>query len=224
MSKNSKTNLGQFLKGGVIRAVIAGGKLVFDERARADGLALRDRERPRDDGRWFTTGEYRLIGALATLILPSDETGPGASEAGVVDTLDHLVATSRSRQALYARGLYGFDELAQRKHGRGFAELTHAQQVNLLKMVDPAHYSGNARTTSVVEVKRKLTVLYRHFIGPSLGEASVLFPVLVGDVLQAFYSSRVAWDWLGYDGPPGPRGYTDQAGQYLPIGKLEAER
>jgi hypothetical protein len=41
--------------------------------------------------------------------------------------------------------------------------------------------------------------------------AAQFFSRLVGDVKQAFYTSRVGWEWLGYDGPPMPQGYPDLA-------------
>lgn len=37
-----------------------------------------------------------------------------------------------------------------------------------------------------------------------------LFPILVKDVKQVFYTSQISWDWPGYDGPPMPNGYLGQ--------------
>jgi hypothetical protein len=35
------------------------------------------------------------------------------------------------------------------------------------------------------------------------------FSGFVDDVFEAFYTSPVAWNLLGYDGPPMPLGYLD---------------
>ncbi len=154
---------------------------------------------------WLTEDERALLAALSTLIVPSDEMGPGASEAKVVETLDRRIASSPSRQGLYARGLAGFDRLSRKRHGLRFAELTAPQQTDLLREIDRL---SDAKTDSISVVERRagrLLRLYRIVRHPAVQ----LFPVLVKDVVQAFYTSPVSWEWLGYDGPPMPLGYLD---------------
>src|SRR5437868_6320795 len=65
----------------------------------------RDRARPGRGRRWFTAEEAALVEALANLIVPSDETTPGAAEMDVlgrsaVETLDELVAGCVDRQTV----------------------------------------------------------------------------------------------------------------------------
>jgi hypothetical protein len=162
----------------------------------------------------FTPEESALVSALASLVIPSDETGPGAREADVGQTLERLVATSRFRHELYRRGLRAFDVWAEHEYKRKFNDLSYREQLNLLRQVDTVHQELSIKLSLIGKIKRKLKVVYRERKG--LFPAVELFPDLVSDVLRAFYTSQVAWDWLDYDGPPMPRGYPDLVGERPP--------
>ncbi len=189
-----------FCEGPLLHALM----LLSVRRRRA--LARREGERLRHEGHWFTPAECMLVDGLASLIVPSDEHGPGAKDADVAGAVDRLVAGSVSRQNLYARGLLAVDEWAVRNHGRVFAELPLEQQEALLEWIDRV-YDGWAKMDSLAgRMARKVVMLYRKWRCPFFE----LFPQLVKDVVGAFYISPVAWQWLGYDGPPMPQGYPDQ--------------
>ena len=220
MSEKNKITRRQFVKRAAVvgaaaiggTGIIGAGKVVVDKLSRDETLAQRDRERPRNGAGWFIPAEHILVGALAALIVPSDGAGAGAKEADVVNTIDRLLAKSRSRQLLYAPGLLGFDELAQHEYGSGFAELTEGQQLRLLQLVDRTHQTATTGGLAVTERLRRKTIrLYHQWPAPGawdgFGAILQLFPQLIEDVKEAFYTSTVAWDWLGYDGPPFPRGY-----------------
>ena len=172
-------------------------------------LGRRERERPRGDTSWFTVEEVALVEVLASLIVPSDETSPGAKEADVVDTIDRMVATSPHRKKLYWFGLCSFDEWARRWYGRKFQELSVAEQNELLTQADNKYKKWETCTSLADKIRRKLDVL--HCKKNGIFFAVQLFPRLVRDVHQAFYTSSVSWIWLGYDGPPMPHGYPDLA-------------
>jgi hypothetical protein len=185
-----------------IEGALAGLLTWLSWRRRRD-LAARDRQRPEGTRGWFTPGESRLVECLAALIVPSDDAAPGAHEADVVTRLDRLLARSRTRQPLYARGLLGFDELARRGHGCPFVALTPDQQMALLKRVDTMLHGPAATPSLTSRLIRRAAMVYQQWRMPAL----VLFPRFREDVLGAFYSSPVAHRWLGYDGPPMPLGY-----------------
>jgi hypothetical protein len=168
-------------------------------------LARREGERSREAGRWFTPGEALVVVALASLIVPSDDGEPGANEADVTSALDRLLAHSAPRQSLYAHGLLACDEWALRQHGRLFVDLTAEEQLGLLRWVDRvrARWAGAASMTG--KAVRRVVMVYTKWRNPLVE----LFPGLVRDVQGAFYTSRVSWQWLGYDGPPMPQGYPD---------------
>ena len=168
-------------------------------------LARSEQMRPRGDERWFTTSESALVAALASLIVPSDELGPGAREADVVTALDRLLSRSVPRRALYAKGLLGCDEWARREHGRAFVALTPERQLALLRQLDDICTRWPGAGSRMDQLRRRVILRYRAWRCPFFE----LLPRLVRDVLDAFYTSPVSWEWLGYDGPPMPQGYSD---------------
>jgi hypothetical protein len=188
---------------------VGGGKLALDRIWRASELARRDRERL-SGGRWFTPAEHRVVTALCEIIVPSDETGPGALQAGVVERLDRMVALSPEPRRLYARGLLAFDELANRKGGRAFANLTDKEKIDLIKELEQTFQEMARGGGSIVErLTHKATTLYRSW--PE-GAAANLFAALVEDTLAAFYSNQIAWHSLVYDGPPFSHAYVTNFG------------
>lgn len=156
-------------------------------------------------GRWLTENERRLLEALSALIVPSDASSPGAREADVVGNLERRLASAPARQAVYTKGLPGFDAFARKRHGRRFLELSEEQQIGLLEEIDRLSGAGSDSPSAFERRAGRLLRLYRITLHP----AALLFPVLVRDVIQTFYASPSAWQWLGYDGPPMPLGYLD---------------
>lgn len=157
--------------------------------------------------------EHAILAALAEVVLPSHLDGPGAGDAGVADRIACRLATSPAARALYVAGFEGFDRLARRHWGRRFVELTPAEQAEVARMVDAlARRLRWTRLASVAaRVRRRVARAYyapgrpgsRH----GMGEAVALWPQLCADAYQAFYTTSVAWRWLGYDGPPMSEGY-----------------
>ncbi len=189
--------------------LFVGGKSVLDKRKRANKLAGNAKDRPVEGNRWFTARECTLISALAALIVPEDETGPGASDIDIA-ALEHIVERKKDRQILYRQGLDGFDEAARSEYGQVFDKLTHEQQINLLKLIEGAIVAGKAGDSLFARIRRKAKhIYYKNKLGFE-GESIYLFPILVEDVMKVYYSSQVAWDWLGYNGPPMPNGNLGQ--------------
>jgi choline dehydrogenase-like flavoprotein len=165
------------------------------------------------DGRtgWFTPEERKMVAALTSLIVPSDENTPGASEMEVLgssaaDVIDKAVSASEEKRAVYTRGLVIMDEMAQRSHGFRFIELPVDKQLSLLAVLDELSRRRMEKGALRGNVKNKLSFLSN--LWDWSAAAVTLFPILQRDVLTAFYTSEVSWIWLGYDGPPMPDGYT----------------
>ena len=170
-------------------------------------VALRERLRPHTADKWLLPEEERQLNALASLILPSDQTGPGAADAKVTQELEKMLVASRPKQKLYAAGLASLDRWARRKRKKSFAELSTEQQTDILETLDATFQGWSKEVSAGGKVQRKLTALKLMRAGEY--SAVEFFPRLVRDVMQVFYTSRVAWNWLGYDGPPMPQGYSD---------------
>ena len=103
----------------------------------------------------LTTDEARTLEAIVARLIPSDEHGPGALEAGAARFIDSGLgdALATSREA-YRVGLAGIDEYARRAHGRRFADLDDSAKDSVLEafergvaeeIADPTDYPPDAR-------------------------------------------------------------------------------
>src|SRR5262245_31291641 len=189
-----------------------GNVLLMSSAERTKELERREQARSGEGNRWFIPEEAALIDALASVIVPSDDDTPGAREvdvlgAPVTETLSSWIADASDKQLKYSRGLVAFDELATRIYGSRFVCLRLGEQLELLKLVDGLCRDRSKPSSLVGKLKKRLVTLLQMWNG-SL-PAIDLFPMVVGDVHAAFYTSEVSWIWLGYDGPPMPHGYSD---------------
>jgi hypothetical protein len=80
----------------------------------------------------LTAAQRRLAGILCDLIIPADEHSPSASSVGVVDFIDEWVSApypvNQKDRPVVLGGFAWLDEEATRRSGRGFADLSAAQQ------------------------------------------------------------------------------------------------
>lgn len=173
-------------------------------------LARRSALRGQGAFRWFIQEEAAVAEALAKIIVPSDENTPGIDEIDVLGPpaiviLDNLVTTSPERQYVYSRGLLSFDIWAIEERGCKFAAMTTNDQIMLLRSAQQVYEEWTARVPSMVKVWRRLRSIARVRSGQFF--AAQLYPQIRSDSFQAFYTSRVSWIWLEYDGPPMDEGY-----------------
>jgi hypothetical protein len=166
--------------------------------------------------RWLTEEEAAVAEALANIMVPSDEETPGLDDVDVLGppaivTLDKLIAALPDRQELYARGLASFDAWAVEQHGRKFTELPQNEQIMLLIAAQRLHENWAARGNPLEKAWRRGRILAS---AGSTFLAAQLYPHLRDDCLQIFYTSRVSWVWLEYDGPPMDQGYPKLAARH----------
>ncbi|MCE2540898.1 MAG: gluconate 2-dehydrogenase subunit 3 family protein [Acidobacteria bacterium] len=85
----------------------------------------------------LTTGEGATLQAVVARLIPSDERGPGALEAGAATYIDRALAgpLAGSREA-YRAGLAALDRYARSAKGERFAALEAADQEVLLRNVE----------------------------------------------------------------------------------------
>jgi gluconate 2-dehydrogenase gamma chain len=91
------------------------------------------RAQPEAPTRALTPSEKATLAAICARIIPTDENGPGATEAHAADYIDHALsgALAGSQQA-YAVGLAAIDSASQQKFQATFVKLTLSQQDALL--------------------------------------------------------------------------------------------
>src|ERR1700690_3414249 len=86
----------------VLSAASVGGVLVYTldrQLTRVSAQAASPPQSIRVPLRFFTRSEALIVAAAASRIFPSDESGPGANEAGVVIYIDRQLAGPRGRDA-----------------------------------------------------------------------------------------------------------------------------
>ena len=91
----------------------------------------------------LTAAQAATLEAFVARLIPSDETGPGALEAGAARYIDRALggALASSREA-YAVGLGALDSYAERTAGRPFAELDPDMRDALLGELEQNRVTG----------------------------------------------------------------------------------
>lgn len=142
--------------------------------------------------RFFTEAEALIVAAAASRIFPSDDSGVGAREAGVVIYIDRQLAGPYGRDRYrYTQG--PFEESAAREFGyqgkatpqetyreglkglKGFDELAPAEQDAKLKQIENSHFFALLRQNTI--------------------EGMFCDPIHGGNV------DMVGWQLVGFPGP-----------------------
>ena len=91
----------------------------------------------------FTPDQMRLIDAVVNRLIPSDELGPSAGEAGVPVYLARSFAGYLSGDRnVFAEGLAAIEAAARARHNTAFAQLSPAQQDEFLTAMEKNEVSG----------------------------------------------------------------------------------
>lgn len=156
---------------------------------------------PREPLKALTPHEADLLDRIAELLVPSDELGPGATEAMAVRYIDRALAGALTGQRdAYRVGLEALERYARQTRGAPFLELTESRQISLLIDVE----SGTATGANV----------------GFAGSSAQFFALVRGHVMQGTFGDPhyggnagfVGWDLLGY---PGVRTVVTPAEQKL---------
>ncbi|MGD9903061.1 MAG: gluconate 2-dehydrogenase subunit 3 family protein [Vicinamibacterales bacterium] len=155
----------------------------------------------REPLRALTAHEADLLDRIAALLVPSDELGPGATEAMAVRYIDRALAGALSGQReAYRIGLDALERYARQTRGAPFLQLSETRQISLLIDVE----TGTATGANV----------------GFAGSSAQFFALVRGHVMQGTFGDPhyggnadfVGWDLLGY---PGVRTYVPPADQRL---------
>ena len=181
----------QFL---VLSAASVGGVLVYSLDRRASRLFAQEKatQTVKIPLRFFTEEEALIVAAAAARIFPSDDSGPGAKEAGVVIYVDRQLAGPYGRDRFrYTQG--PFDENAPREFGyqgqatpceayreglkglKGFDRLSPEEQDKRLQQIESTHFFALLRENTI--------------------EGMFCDPVHGGNV------DMVGWQLVGFPGP-----------------------
>ena len=155
----------------------------------------------------LTAEESNILDAVVARLIPSDDLGPGAKEAGAVHYIDRALggALASSRQA-YASGLAALDKYARSSRGDAFARLSSTDQDSVLIDVESGAATGFTGSSAVF-----FSMVLSHTHQGTFGD-----PYYGGN------ANFVGWDLLGY---PGVRTMVSAADQkQLEAGALKPNR
>jgi gluconate 2-dehydrogenase gamma chain len=133
----------------------------------------------------LTAAEGEILDAIVARLIPTDESGPGATEARAAHYIDRALggALASSRDA-YRSGLAAIDAYARTSKGAAFARLSAADQDRVLTDMDT-----NVATGFTPDSATFFNLVRAHTIQ--------------GTFCDPFYggnASFVGWDLIGYPG------------------------
>jgi gluconate 2-dehydrogenase gamma chain len=89
----------------------------------------------------FTKAQTRTLEAILARLIPADEHGPGAIEAGVLTYIEQALAGElEPLQDTYADGLRRLDALAVERYAAPFADLRAPEQDAILRELENSHF------------------------------------------------------------------------------------
>lgn len=126
-----------------------------------------------------------LLSMLRRLI-PTDELGPGADEAGVLDFIDsELSGSLRARREVYLSGLDELDRIADQRCGDAFLALAPSLQDEIIREIATLDPDGERAAM-------------RGFFEQVLGDCIDGF---LSDPLYGGNRDGIGWKLIGYPGP-----------------------
>jgi gluconate 2-dehydrogenase gamma chain len=127
--------------------------------------------------KFFNEHEYKTLEKLADLIIPADEHSPGALAGGAPEFIDFLSSQSPELAEIYTGGLAWLDHQMNKTYSATFIGAAPEQQTAMLDLI-----------------------AYRKNTSPELGPGVQFFTWVRNMTVDAFYTSKVGMDDLGYMG------------------------
>ena len=179
----------QFL---VLSAASIGGVLVYSLDRRGVRLSAQENKSVRIPLRFFTQAEALIVAAAALRIFPSDDSGPGAREAGVVIYIDRQLAGPWGRDLhRYTQGPFDEDAPPEMGYqGQATPQQIYRRALKDLKGFDQLTPAEQDSKLAQIESTRFFDLLRRNTI-----EGMFCDPIHGGNV------DMVGWQLIGFPGP-----------------------
>lgn len=125
----------------------------------------------------FRPHEYAALRRVCELIIPADEHSQGALEAGAPEFIDLLASSNTELAEIYTGGLAWLEREMQRRYNTSFVQARPEQQTAMLDLM-----------------------AYRKNESPELAPGIRFFTWARNMTVDAFYTSRIGMDDLGFKG------------------------
>jgi len=129
--------------------------------------------------KFFPAHEYKTLQALCQTIIPADQDGGGAVEAGAPEFIDLLTSENTEYQLVLGGGLMWLDNTCSDRYGKLFLDCSPEEQKQIL---DKIAYRKNALED------------------PSLNQGNKFFAFLRNLTGDGFFTSEIGIKYLGYIG------------------------
>jgi gluconate 2-dehydrogenase gamma chain len=98
----------------------------------------------------LSAADAATLAAVCARLIPTDESGPGAAEAGAAVYIDRaLGGWLASSRETYAAGLVALDEAARVKRGKRFVDLAAPEQDAVLTVIEQTPFFALVRTHTI---------------------------------------------------------------------------
>ena len=176
----------------ILSAASIGGVLVYSLDRKAVRLSAQDDKTIRIPLRFFTQDEALIVAAAAGRILPSDDAGPGAKEAGVVIFIDRQLAGPWGRDRnRYTHAPFQEDATAEFGYqGKAAPRDIYREALKDLKGFDSLPPSEQDGKLAQIESSLFFGLLRRNTI-----EGMFCDPMHGGN------ADMVGWQMIGFPGP-----------------------
>lgn len=135
--------------------------------------------------------EYRTVARLAELIVPADERGGSAVDAGAPQFIDVLCSENELLGRIYSGGLGWFDSWMRQHHDTSFIDATERQQTGMLDSIIAVEEAGRESE-----------------VDSELGPGIRFFDWIRKMSVDAYYSSEIGIKDLRYQGNGAYSEYT----------------
>jgi len=173
-----------------LSATTLGGVLVYSLARKSSLLSAQDK-RLRIPLRFFDESEALIVAAATSRIFPTDQSGPGAREAGVVIYIDRQLAGPYGRDRYrYTQGPFedGPPELGYQ--GKATPREIYRESLKDLKNFDQLSSEEQDARLQQIESSRFFSLLRQHTI-----EGMFSDPIHGGNV------DMIGWQLIGFPGP-----------------------
>jgi hypothetical protein len=160
------------------RTVIASAALV-------PVTALQSPAQQKDTGHALTPVQLRTLEAFIDRLIPLDENGPGAVDAGAQNYIDRqLAGYLTAEKDSFIAGLEAVDAYARRTHGAPLADLSPEKRDEVLTAIDTNRAEGLPGGRAFFNRARRLTL-----------------EGMFGDPYYGGNQNFAGWDLIKYPGP-----------------------
>ena len=179
------------------------------------------------DDRFFTPEERETVAAICARLIPSDDDGPGATEADVVTFIDRQMAGFYGRgQHWYMKGPYSQGTATQGYQSEHPPAILYRLALAELETYCASQHEARFVDLSEDQQDTVLTGLDEEEIQFEGVSAKVFFDLLLKNAIEGFFADpiyggnrdMIAWRYIGFPGTRYDyRDFVDHRGKAIPL-------